>query len=81
MDYQQVISEVNEIFIDVLEDDDIQIGDATTVDDIEDWDSLNNMQIVIAIEKHFNIRFKTGEIVSFENVGAMCRNIVDKLGE
>ncbi len=67
-----VLNQVNTIFINVLEEKNIILEDSTTVNDIKAWDSLNNIQIVVGIEKHFNIRFTSAEIQSFRNVGEMC---------
>lgn len=75
MNTEEVIKEVNAIFIDVLDDEDIVLKPETTADDIEDWDSLNHIQLVVAVEKHFNIRFTSAQIQSFQNVGDMCQFI------
>ena len=78
MDDKQVLDEINEIFIDVLDVDDIALQRETTADDIEDWDSLVHMQLILAIEKHFEIKFISSEIMKFKNVGEMCDSIIDK---
>jgi acyl carrier protein len=49
--------------------------------DIEGWDSLNHIQLIVAIEKHFNIRFSAAEIQSWENVGYMCEAVKQKLSK
>jgi acyl carrier protein len=77
MDKDQILKEVNEIFIDVL-DDDVVLGRETTADDVEDWDSLVHMQLILAIEKHFKIKFISSEIMNFKNVGEMCDRIFVK---
>lgn len=79
MDFNSVLNEVTAIFKDVLDSDDIELKYETTANDVEDWDSLTHIQIVVAIEKHFGIRFTSGEIQSFKNVGEMCERIVKKL--
>lgn len=78
MDANQIIKEVNEIFIDVLDDEDIVLGRETTANDIEEWDSLNHIQLVVAIEKHFKLRFTSSEIQNWKNVGEMCDAIASK---
>tara|TARA_B100000767_G_C19548681_1_gene443977 strand:- start:162 stop:407 length:246 start_codon:yes stop_codon:yes gene_type:complete len=78
MDANHTIEQVNKIFIEVLDDSEIIIKYETTSDDIEEWDSLNHIQLVVAIEKHFKIRFTALEIVSFNNVGEMCEAIIQK---
>ena len=79
MNLNEVIAQTNRIFIDILEDDEIILKEETTADDIEEWDSLNHIQLIVAIEKHFNIKFTSIEIQSFKNVGEMCETILKKL--
>ncbi len=74
-----ILSQVNTIFRDVLENDKLLIKEETTGDDVEEWDSLTHLQLVVAIEKHFNIRFTSSEIINFSNVGEMCDGILTKL--
>ena len=78
MTKEEIIKEVNNIFIDVLDDEDIVISEATTSDDIDDWDSLNHIHLVVAIEKHFKLRFTSQEIQSWNNVGEMILNMKEK---
>lgn len=75
----EVLSQINEIFKDILENDDLIIQYKTTADDIEEWDSLSHIQLIVAIEKHFKIRFTSVEINSFKNVGEMSDAIVQKI--
>ena len=78
MTKEEIIKDVNNIFIDVLDDEDIVISEATTSDDIDDWDSLNHIHLVVAIEKHFKLRFTSQEIQSWNNVGEMILNMQKK---
>jgi len=75
----EILARVNTIFRDVLENDKLVIKKETTGDDVEEWDSLTHLQLVIAIEKHFKIRFTSSEIINFSNVGEMCDGILAKL--
>ena len=78
MTKEEIIKNVNNIFIDVLDDEDIVISEATTSDDVDDWDSLNHIHLVVAIEKHFKLRFTSQEIQSWNNVGEMILNMQEK---
>lgn len=73
-----VISQFNEIFIDVLDEDDIVLTEATTADDIDEWDSLTHVQLIVAIEKHFKVKFTVSELEQYKDVGAMCKAVVEK---
>ena len=77
--FNEVFKTVNAIFIDVLENDNIVLQYETTAADLEEWDSLNHIALVVAIEKKFGIQFTAKEIQDFKNVGEMCDGIVLKL--
>jgi len=79
MDKGEILAKVNAIFIDVLDDDGLVLTYETTARDVEDWDSLNHIQLVVAIEKQFNMRFTSREIQSWSNVGEMVNSISAKL--
>ncbi|MGZ3883257.1 MAG: acyl carrier protein [Bacteroidia bacterium] len=79
MTQQNTIEQVNGIFKDVLDNDDVTVSAETTAADIDEWDSLTHIQLVVAIEKHFKIRFNANEIQNFKNVGEMCAAIEKKL--
>ena len=74
----EILKQVNEIFIDTLDNTAISLNDETTANDVEDWDSLTHIQLVVAIEKHFKIRFTAKEIQSWKNVGEMINSIQSK---
>lgn len=76
---EQVMAEVNRVVCDVLNNESIVLSYETTAHDVKDWDSLNHIQIVLAIEKHFKIRFNFVELQKFKNVGEMCDNIASRL--
>lgn len=73
-----VKEELQEIFRDVFDDEEIELSEETTAKDIEDWDSFAQIQLIIAIEKHFNIRFQVHEVSSLKNVGEMIRLIEER---
>jgi acyl carrier protein len=67
----EILKAVNSIFIDTLDNEDVNINESTTANDVAEWDSLTHIQLVVAIEKHFKIRFTSKEIQSWDNVGEM----------
>lgn len=79
MSREEVFNKVQDIFRDIFDEDDLIINDATNSDEIEDWDSLNHINLVSAIEKEFKIRFALGELQSLKDVGAMINLMMDKL--
>ena len=78
MDKNQILTEVQDIFRDVLDNEDIVLANETVADDIEEWDSLTHIQLIVAIEKHFKIKFTSKEILSWKNVGEMIDCISTK---
>ena len=79
MQMEEILKGVQDIFIDVLEDDDIVLNYNTTADDIKEWDSLNHVVLIVEIEKKFKFKFKLEEIQSFRNIGEICDNILVKI--
>lgn len=68
---------LQEIFRELFDDDEIVIGEETTADDIEGWDSLTHVQLVVAVQDEFDIIFSIAEISSLKNVGDFIR-LIDK---
>ena len=79
MNRAEMLKQVNDIFINILDNEDIVLNEYTTANDIDEWDSLTHIQLVVAIEKHFKIRFTSKEIQSWKNVGEMFDCITTKL--
>jgi acyl carrier protein len=71
--------QLTDVFRNVFDDDGIVINPETTADDIEGWDSLSHVNLIIAVELKFNIEFTQQEIRSFSNVGEMEKCIENKL--
>jgi acyl carrier protein len=81
MESTEILKQVNDIFIDVLDNDDVVLSRETTAKDVDDWDSLTHIQLVVAIEKHFNLRFTSADIMAWKNVGEMCDSISMRLNK
>jgi acyl carrier protein len=78
---QGIYERLNRVFQEVFDDDEIKITEGTTADDIEDWDSLMHITLVVAIEKEFSIRLNAAEVGKLENVGAMLKLIEAKVSK
>ena len=79
MERNEILQKVTDVFIDNLDNESIVLTENTTADDIEEWDSLTHVQLVVAVEKKFKIRFIAKEIQSWKNVGEMINSISTKL--
>lgn len=79
MNREEVYVQLNEVFRDVFDEEEITVNDATTANDIEDWDSLEHINLVVAVEKKFNIKFSMGEVNKFKNVGEMVDIIMTRI--
>lgn len=77
---EEVFEKLNEVFRDVFDDEDIMVTEATTADDIEDWDSLEHINLLAAVEQEFGMKFNMGQVVSMKNVGEMAEIIMSKIG-
>ena len=71
MDTREIFERLDRVFRDVFDDDTIHVTPKTTADDIEDWDSLEHITLISAVEREFRMKFKMGEISSMKNVGEM----------
>ena len=71
MSEQEIFDGVQEIFRTVFDDDETVLTREMTADDIEDWDSLEQINLLVAIEKKFSIKFKLEDVKNLPNVGAM----------
>ena len=69
----EVLAKLTDIVRDVLDNDDIQLDMQTVPTDIEDWDSLAHVSIVVAVERACKVRFTTQQIEKLESVGDIVR--------
>jgi acyl carrier protein len=79
MTREEIFNGVQDIFRDIFDEDGMVIKNATSSDEIEDWDSLNHINLVSAIEKEFKIKFALGELMTLKDVGAMVDLMMEKL--
>lgn len=73
--------QLNTLFCKVFDNADIKISSETTANDIDEWDSLSHVNLVVAIEKYFGIKFRNAEIMRWKNVGQMFESIEAKMAE
>lgn len=79
MSREEVFERLNEVFRDVFDDETITVGETTTANDIEDWDSLEHINLMAAVESEFGVKFSMGQVVTMKNVGEMADIILQKL--
>ncbi len=73
------MEKVQRIFREVFDDDTLVIKDSTNSSDIEDWDSLEHISLVVSMEKEFDLKFDLKEVNKLANVGEMVDLIASKL--
>lgn len=66
---EEAFKRVNAVFHDVFDDNTIVVTDQTTADDVEDWDSLEHINLIVALEEEFGMKFTMGEVTGMKNVG------------
>ena len=79
MTHEEILEIVRRIFRDVFDDEDLEVNDSTNSSDIEDWDSLEHITLVVSMEKEFNLKFDLKEVNELANVGEMVDLIASKL--
>lgn len=79
MSRDEIFDEVRNIFYTIFDDDELEIVDETNADDIEDWDSLEHVNLVVAMEKRFSLKFDMKAVGALKNVGEMVDLIMEKL--
>ena len=71
MTQEEIYERLNTVFREVFDDDEIVVSESTTADDIEDWDSLEHINLVAAVEQEFGIKFTMAQVMGMKNVGEM----------
>ena len=77
----EINEKLNKVFAEVFDDETLTVSDNTTVNDIEDWDSLAHLTLISSVEEAFSIEFNLNEISKFKNVGEMMSSIEKHLND
>ena len=80
MSKEEVYERLNNVFRDVFDDESIVVKPETTSKDIEDWDSLEHINLIVAVENEFGIKFNMGEVTTMKNVEEMVDIILSRVG-
>jgi acyl carrier protein len=80
MEHNQIVAKLTEIFQDIFEDPSLELSDSMTALDVPGWDSLSHINLILAVEKGFNVQLTTREVRGLENVGAFIHLIEKKVG-
>lgn len=75
---EKVLNEVEDIFRDILDEESLILTRDTTANDVDGWDSLSHIQLIVAIEKQFKVKFSSKEILSWKNVGELIDSLQAK---
>ena len=73
-----VKSRLNQVFRDIFDDPSLEITESTTADDVEAWDSLTHIDLIVQVEAEFKIKLSTGEVRNLKNVGDFIALIAKK---
>ncbi len=79
MENKEIYERLNNVFRDVFDDESITVNENTTSDDIEDWDSLEHINLVVAVEQEFGMKFNMNEVTTMKNVGEMVDIIKSRI--
>ncbi|MGI6739147.1 MAG: acyl carrier protein [Christensenellales bacterium] len=80
MTREEVFARLDTVFQEVFDDETIKVNDQTTANDIEDWDSFEHINLIVAIEDEFGFKIPMGKTVTMKNVGEMV-DIIMEMGE
>lgn len=75
-----LIKQVEGVFKDILDEESLSLSRETTANDVDGWDSLTHIQLIVAIEKNFKVKFTSKEILSWKNVGELIDSLKAKVG-
>jgi len=80
MSHETILKRLSEIVGDILGLDELSLTEEMTADQVEGWDSISNVAIMVGVEKAFGMRVRTGEMATLKNVGDLMRAVVDRSG-
>lgn len=75
------LARINAIFQEVFQDDELQVGRETSAKDVEGWDSLTHVTLLVNVEKAFGIRFTSSQVAGLKNVGELADLIAARQGK
>lgn len=81
MKTEDIMKNIQSVFRDVLDDETLEIREETVPSDIDDWDSLSHVILIVALEEEFEVKFKITEVQTLDNVGDMARLLAEKIGK
>lgn len=76
----ELLKEMEPVFRQVFDDDEIMLHEEMTADEVDGWDSLSHVNLIVALEAHFKVRFSPKELLNFRNVGELAASILSKRG-
>ncbi len=79
MNRETTFERLASIFREVFDDDEIEMDEALTADEVEAWDCLSNIRMIVAVEEDFDVRFSTAEFSRLKNVGEFVDLILQKV--
>ena len=79
MEKEEIYERLNKVFRDIFDDESIVVKPETTSADIEDWDSLEHINLVVAVEQEFGMKFNMNEVTTMKNVGEMVDIIMSRI--
>ena len=81
MDQSEILHELTDILREVLDDPSITLTRETTADDVENWNSLNHISIIVEVERRFGIKFQAAEMEELKNIGELADLVESRLAK
>ncbi len=79
MSETEIYARLNDVFRDVFDDYEIVISPETTAADVDGWDSLNHIRLILSVSREFGIQFSASEVANFKNVGDLVTAITRRM--